>query len=65
MAVRAGDAKLVGPIGGPAALFDLGADPGETRDLSAADADLATRLTALWGDWEQRTSWRESTLNAP
>ncbi len=56
-AVRTADAKLVKNRAeeGPA-LFDLRTDPGETRDLIAAEADTAARMIALYNDWKKRTS---------
>ena len=54
-AARAADAKLVGAAG-KRELFDLRADPGETRDVSAEQAAAAARLTALYDDWKERTS---------
>ena len=64
-AARAADAKLVS-VAGKRESFDLRADPGEARDLSAAQADTAARLTALYDDWNDRTaddyfwtSWQE------
>jgi arylsulfatase A-like enzyme len=53
-AVRDGDLKLVGgnagQDGGPA-LFDLAADPGETRDLAKERPEEAERLLALYQKW--------------
>ena len=62
-AVRTADTKLVNDRleAGPA-LFDLRADPGETRDLLAQQPATAARLTALWNDWNERTS-NERTSN--
>ena len=53
-AARAADAKLVSAAG-KRELFDLRADSGETHDLSAAQADTAARLTALYDNWNERT----------
>ncbi len=51
-AVRTADAKLVKDrLAERPALFDLRADPGETRDRLAEDPDTAARLAALWNDW--------------
>ena len=63
-AVRTAAIKLVKDRLGEPALFDLGADPGETRDLLAEEPDRAARLAALWNDWNARNStdfyfWRE------
>ncbi len=49
-------ARALGALGGGGGLFDLSTDPGETRDLIAAEAGTAARLTALWNDWNERTS---------
>ena len=56
-AVRTADTKLVNDRleAGPA-LFDLRADPGETRDLLARQPATAARLTALWNDWNERNA---------
>ncbi len=54
-AVRAAGAKLHGTPE-KVELFDLRADPGEERDVSAAQADTAARLLALHDDWRERTS---------
>ncbi len=52
-AVRRGPLKLVLPSDGPPALYDLAADPGETRDLSAdRPADVA-ELTRALDAWRQ------------
>ncbi len=52
-AVRRGDLKIVwDPREGDDAawkLFDLAADPGEQRDLAAAEPDVLEEMTELWG----------------
>ena len=53
-AVRAGDMKLVKPVGGKMQLFDLARDPGETRDLIDDDPETAARLAALWNAWNRK-----------
>ncbi len=56
-AVRTADTKLVKDrLGAGPALFDLRADPGETRDLLAREPATAARLAALWNDWNERNS---------
>ncbi len=51
-AVRAGRWKLVrDAASGEGGLYDLHADPGETRDLSAAEPETSARLVRLWNDW--------------
>lgn len=56
-AVRTADAKLVKDrLGEGPALFDLRADPGETRDRLAEDPETVARLAALWNDWNARNS---------
>jgi arylsulfatase A-like enzyme len=48
-AVRVGDRKLIlGPAGRPEALFDLAADPGETRNLLPGGEAEAERLRGVW-----------------
>ncbi|UNK80519.1 arylsulfatase [Sphingopyxis granuli] len=49
-AMRQGDWKLSRPASPQAAwqLFDLAADPGETRDIAAAKPSLAARLAEYW-----------------
>ena len=49
-AIRQGRWKLVRD-GGPPALYDLVADPGETVDLSAKEPDQVTALRAEWDRW--------------
>ena len=56
-AVRTGATKLVKDrLGEGPALFDLQADPGETRDRLAEEPATVARLAALWNDWNQRNS---------
>ena len=51
-AVRAGRWKLVrDAASGEGGLYDLRADPGETRDLSAAEPETVVRLVRRWNDW--------------
>ena len=51
-AVRAGRWKLVyDDASGEGGLYDLSADAGETRDLSATEPETVARLTRLWNDW--------------
>jgi arylsulfatase A-like enzyme len=52
-AVRAGDLKWVRSGPGPAQLFDLSADPSESRNLTAEKPGEAARLEALWQDWSK------------
>jgi arylsulfatase A-like enzyme len=56
-AIRQGRWKLVRD-GGPPALYDLGADPGETIDLSVKEPERAAALLAEWNRWN-------STLEDP
>jgi arylsulfatase A-like enzyme len=49
-AIRQGRWKLVRD-GGPPALYDLTADPGETVDLSAKEPERVTALRAEWDRW--------------
>jgi arylsulfatase A-like enzyme len=48
--IRHGRWKLVRD-GGPPALYDLVADPGETVDLSAHEPERAAALRAEWDRW--------------
>jgi hypothetical protein len=43
-ATEAGRWKLVQQLGGPAALYDLQADPRELRDVSGENPEVAQRL---------------------
>ena len=54
MAVRAGDWKLlVNADGAGAVLYDLAADPHETRDLAGARPEVTRRLTELVIAWRK------------
>jgi arylsulfatase A-like enzyme len=51
-AVRQGDWKLVKPsLADEPMLFDLAADPGESKNLSADEPQRVKSLTALWQTW--------------
>jgi arylsulfatase A-like enzyme len=51
-AVRAGPYKLVRPSpAGPAELYDLRSDLGETRDLAAVDLERVATLKRAQRDW--------------
>lgn len=52
LAVREGDWKLVSEGAGPPRLYDLAADPGETRDLAAMHADRVADLQAALRAWD-------------
>jgi arylsulfatase A-like enzyme len=55
-AVRRGDWKLVAAEpGGAWELFNLRVDRLETRNLSAAEPEIAARLRADWEDWARRS----------
>ncbi len=54
-AVRRGDWKLYVPQKGQPQLYDLAADPGETKDLATDKPELARQLLALHDGW--RTTW--------
>ncbi len=54
VAIRRKDLKLVAHRDGRAlALFDLAADPGEMRDLSAERPEVVTELLAVLAQWRQ------------
>ena len=56
-AVRHGDYKLVKGIGQETpGLYDLAADIGESKDLSATDPAKAAELKALWDKWNAEQS---------
>ena len=52
-AARAGDLKLIRDIGQntTARLYDLAADPAETRDLMAERPEDALRIAEMWNEW--------------
>ena len=50
-AVRQGDWKLTMPADGPAGLYDLSQDVGETSDLAASQPDKLRELTQLFDAW--------------
>ena len=55
-AARVGDLKLIRDIGEggriePVRLYDLAADPAETRDLLAERPEDALRIAELWNEW--------------
>ena len=52
-AARVGDLKLVKDIGQNTAarLYDLAADPAETRDLLAERPEDALRIAEMWNEW--------------
>ena len=52
-AVRRGPWKLVRECGGPWELYDIVADRGETRDLSAREPALVSELEGVWEQWAQ------------
>jgi arylsulfatase A-like enzyme len=53
-AVRDGDMKLLHTRGGDTMLFDLAADPGETRDLAKEKPDIAKRLREKFDAWNEQ-----------
>lgn len=60
-AAREGRWKIVRKDGSknPWALFDIAADPAETRDLAAAHPAEVARLAQLWDDWKARVQSRD------
>jgi len=52
-AVREGDWKLVGSAQSGAELYNLANDIAETKDLAAANAQVAARLRAAYDAWNQ------------
>lgn len=46
--------KLIQPEGGEPELYDLAADPGETRNLAADEPELARRLGSWLSAWAER-----------
>lgn len=62
-AVRAGRWKLIEPYdGAPAQLFDLSADPSETRNLATDRPDVAADLRARHAAWRTSVGARMPTL---
>lgn len=73
-AIRSGKWKVhqnapvtTGPKPGQWRLYDLGADPGETRDLAAEHPDVVLRLVEQWTAWRSGMTdhnglfhWKES-----
>lgn len=53
-AYRRGDWKITDVGDGRWRLFDIGADPGETRDLSLADPERLEALAAAWQAYAKR-----------
>lgn len=62
-AIRHGDMKLVVSRGGSGKpeLYDLAADPGESKDLAVAQPEKVKELQAMWDKW----SAEQSTPSAP
>jgi arylsulfatase len=62
-AIRDGDWKLVrdGKRAGPAELYDMAADPVETRDLAGTHPDRAAAMERQWRAWATRVGAREAT----
>jgi len=52
-AVREGDWKLVGEEDGATQLFNLAADVGESKDLSATQPEVLARLRRAYADWNK------------
>lgn len=52
-AVRRGDFKWIEPDKGLAALYNLRADIGETRDLTSSEKQISVELQARYNDWYQ------------
>jgi arylsulfatase A-like enzyme len=64
MAIRHGNYKLVKGAGvDEPQLFDLAADPGETKDLTAEKPDVAKDLAARYEAWNKTLA--EPRWNAP
>jgi arylsulfatase A-like enzyme len=55
-AMRQGNWKLVHLPGGKPELYDLAADIGESKDLSAEKPEVVTQLTSAITEWEKGTS---------
>jgi len=45
--------KLVAPVSGPLELYDLQADPGETKDLAAGNRQIVAEMEKLLRDWQR------------
>ena len=53
-AIRSGDLKLMREdSGSESALYDLAADPGETRSVLVGNAATANLLASLWNTWNE------------
>lgn len=52
-AMRSGSMKLVRRKGEPVELYDLAADPGESRNLASSKADTAARMWARVERWDK------------
>ena len=52
--MRRGPWKLMAPLRDGAApeLYHLGDDPAESKDLAAANPEVAARLLKAWEDWQ-------------
>jgi arylsulfatase A-like enzyme len=66
-AVQDGRTKLVWASSGPSRLYDLAADPGETRDLLAEGSDppAASRLRSALQDWMEKYRGPVPLADAP
>jgi arylsulfatase A-like enzyme len=53
-AIRKGDLKLLGSQQGTVELFDLAADVGEARDLSAEKPEIRKELEAAYAAWNSQ-----------
>jgi arylsulfatase B len=51
--VREGNWKLIRPKGKPAELYDLATDVGESKDLSAAQPEVVSKLSAELDAWDK------------
>jgi arylsulfatase A-like enzyme len=64
-AVRSGRYKLLRVRDDPPQLYDIQADPGETRDLASAHPDIVQRLRERWELWNaqlQPPAWGRPNL---